>query len=257
MQRISATAAAIAGLLVLVGLQAADAQVRSGNAAQPVNQSGAVSQRDVDSSLSTITRQAAAEKQRQRELWNNLAENTSKWSNYSVQSIKDEQTRVLNQMRRAGTYVEKTWVPAYSAEDIQKTSDNYDEAIQLKINRDTKKADALHELGGVAESGVQQSLDGLTSQFALRGSGSGQIQAKGTNLYVRTYGSLPASKDVAGSHSDASELVATPNRLVVSRRGRSQSGNGALPQAVEQDKLLLQVKPVHDQLDVKGKLLSK
>ena len=145
MQRISATATAIAGLLVLIGSQAADAQNTSGTAVQPVNKSGAVSQRDVDSSLSNITRQATAEKQRQRELWNNLADNTSKWSNYSVQNIKNEQTRVLDQMRRARTYLsEKVWVPTYSPEDIQRTSDNYDEVIQLKINRSNKQVDALH-----------------------------------------------------------------------------------------------------------------
>jgi len=117
--------------------------------------------------------------------------------NSDTQSVaaatKAQAALTLEAMRNSGTYVGNEWVPAYSSEDLQafaaqaqrRSTSSMESANRSGADR---LAIALEKAQATAKSaeGLQELLNARPMP------GESQLNATGTNLFVRNYGSTNA-----------------------------------------------------------------
>jgi len=202
--------------LLVIGCQAASIAQNSPNSQSPQNAA---------QSLDLIKRQAAEARVRRQGDYNNFAKARIDTGTGTVGALQAEQNATVQEMRSAAVSdLHGHLIPLYSATDIQNVQNDYARRITDANYRASLEALRAIDASGDALRNVDDSLDGLASQFSTGADPGGiKLVPEGTNFYVRNYSSASAVNGPStGSLPQANppELLATQDSLLLAEKKR-------------------------------------
>jgi tetratricopeptide (TPR) repeat protein len=203
--------------------------------------------------LDTIDSQAQSEREARLHYKSDIADYYERSSAQTTSALQKEKANAVKNMQSMMmTDIKGNQVPIYSGAEIAKVRNDYDERISLATISQREALEQAQNKENDALSGVEQTVDGLRSQFATTSGAKGNLLPGGTNLFVRNYAAgTEASKPPEKAEKDQAELQADQYKLVLDK-----VPHGAKPAArVVRDPLNVSGSPNDARLRVNGRML--